>query len=172
MTKDHTWKFWKSIITPCFFIPLLQKLNRRYALIVLQIPGQSIKACVSYSDFKKCCKKKKKKKEKKNAKKIRRTLKAHISGTAWRIQLKFGIGGAPPRENSHRKFCVFLFRECWTTDAWKRRFFYSCKIHTCLSRAPGFLGRTTHYRVSWSIYFVDQIMGIASFHTSKSLMSI
>jgi len=95
---------------------------------------------VSYSDFKKCCKKK-------NTKKIRQTLKAHISGTAWQIQLKFGIGGAPPRGNSHGKFCVFLFRECWATDAWKRRFLYSCKIHTCLSCTLGFLGRTTHYRV-------------------------
>jgi len=40
---------------------------------MLQMSGQSIKACVSYSDFKRCCEKKKK---------IRRTLKAHISGTA------------------------------------------------------------------------------------------
>ena len=78
--------------------------------MVLQISRQSIKAHTSY-DFKKCCEKKKKK-EKKNTKKIRRTLKANISGPPWQIQLKFGIGGAPPRMNSHRKFCVFLFREC------------------------------------------------------------
>ena len=90
---------------------------------------------MSYSDFKKCCEKKKK-----NTKKIRQTLKAHISGTAWQIQLKFGIGDAPPQGNSHRKFRVLLFKECWATDAWKRRFIYSCKIHTCLSLAPGFLG--------------------------------
>jgi len=25
---------------------------------------------------------------------------------------KLGIGGAPPRGNSHKKFYVFLFREC------------------------------------------------------------
>ena len=56
---------------------------------------QSIKAHASYSDFKKCCKKKRKK-EKKNMKKTRRTLKVHIWRKAWRIQLKFGIGGAPP----------------------------------------------------------------------------
>jgi len=37
-------------------------------------------------------------KEKKIAKKIRRTLKAHISGMARQIPLKFGIGGAPPKE--------------------------------------------------------------------------
>ena len=61
-------------------------------------------------------------------------LKAHISGTARLIQLKFGIGGAPPLGNSHRKFHVFLFWECWATVAWKRCFLYSCKIHTCLSR--------------------------------------
>ena len=47
-------------------------------------------------------------------KKIRRTLKA---GMAWWIQLKFGIGGAPPRGNLHRKFCVFLLREFRATDA-------------------------------------------------------
>ena len=40
--------------------------------------------------------------------KIRQTLKAHISGMAWWIQLKFGIGGAPPRGNLHKKN---LFRE-------------------------------------------------------------
>jgi len=120
---------------------------------VLQILRQSIQARVSYSDFKKCCEKKKK--EKKNMKKIRRTLKAHISGKAWRIQLKFGIGGATPRGNLHRKFRVFLVRECWATDAWKRRFLYSCKIHTCRSHAPGFLGRTTHYHVFWWVGIVS-----------------
>ena len=131
-----------------FFYPIATKLNCKYALICSNsapISRQSIKACVSYNNFKKCCKKKKK-----NMKKIRWTLKAHILGTAWRIQLKFGIGGAPSRRNSHRKIRVFLFRECWATDVWKRRFLYSCKIHTCLSRSPGFLGRTTHHRVSWS----------------------
>ena len=50
-------------------------------------------------------------------KKLRRTLKAHILRTAWWIQLKSGIGGAPPQENSHRKFRVFLFGECRATDA-------------------------------------------------------
>ena len=54
--------------------------------------------------------KKKKKKEKKNTEKIRRSLKGHISGTAWWIQLKFGNGGAPPRGDLHRNF-VFLLRE-------------------------------------------------------------
>ena len=100
-----------------------------------------IQAHASYSHFKMCCEKKKK---------IRRTLKAYILGKAWRIQLKFGIGGATPRGNLHRKFRVFLFRECVSyrcvKTAW--RFLYSCKIHTCQSRAPGFLGRMTHYRVS------------------------
>ena len=41
----------------------------------------------------------------KNTKKIRRTLKAHISGTAWLIQLKFGIGGAPPHEICTENLC-------------------------------------------------------------------
>ena len=51
--------------------------------MVLQISRQSIKACASYSDFKKCCKKKKK-----NMKKIRQTARAHISGKAWQILSK------------------------------------------------------------------------------------
>jgi len=37
-------------------------------------------------------------------KKIRRTLKA---GMAWWIQLKFGIGGAPPRGNCTENFVCF-----------------------------------------------------------------
>ena len=40
-------------------------------------------------------------------KKIRQTLKAHISGTAWWIQLKFGIGGTTPQGNLHRNFVCF-----------------------------------------------------------------
>jgi len=101
-------------------------------------------ACVSYSNFKKCCKKKKKKEKKKNTKKIRLALKVHILETAWQIQLKFGIGGAPPRRNSHRKFCVFSSVQGVSSyRCVKRCFRYSCKIHTCLSRAPGFLGHTT-----------------------------
>ena len=133
---------------------------------MIQISGQSIKACVSYSNFKKCCEKKKK-----NTKKIRRTLKAHISGTAWRIQLKFGIGGAPPRGNSHRKFRVFLFKECWATDAWKRHFLYSCKIHTCQSCAPGFLGHTTHYRVSWPSWSLYSTIILYDTHTHSHTLS-
>ena len=75
---------------------------------MFQISRQSIKAHVSYSNFKKCCEKKK---EKKNTKKIQQTLKAHILETAWWIQLKFGIGDTPPQGNSHIKFHVFLFGE-------------------------------------------------------------
>jgi len=43
--------------------------------------------------------------------------KAHILGTAMWIQFKFGIGGAPPQGNLHRKFCLFLLREFQATDA-------------------------------------------------------
>jgi len=43
--------------------------------------------------------------------------KTNFEGTsAWWIQLTFGIGGAPPRGNLHRKFCVFLLREFRATD--------------------------------------------------------
>ena len=55
----------------------------------------------------------------------------------------------PTSREFTQKFRVLLFWECWASDAWKRRFLYSCKIHTCLLRALGFVGRTTHYRVSW-----------------------
>ena len=55
---------------------------------------------MSYSDFKRCC-------EKKNMKKIRRTLKAHISGTAWQIQLKFGIKVPHTKEICAENFVCF-----------------------------------------------------------------
>ena len=129
MTKDHTWKLFK---TQCFLIQLLQKLNYRYALIVVQISRQSNKARTSYSDLKGVAKRRKRRR-KKNTKKIRRTLKAHISWTARWIQLKFGIGDF-----------VSLLREFRTTDAWKRHFLHSCKIHTCLSHTQVFL-------VSWAV---------------------
>jgi len=77
------------------------------------------------------------------------TLNAHISRTAWLISSKFGIGGAPPWGNLHRKICVSFFGECRATDAWKQHFLDSCKIHICLSCTPDFLGCMTHYYVSW-----------------------
>ena len=49
-------------------------------------------------------------------KKIRQTLKVHITGMAWRIQLKFGIGGAPSQRNL-QKYRMFLFWECRATNA-------------------------------------------------------
>jgi len=42
------------------------------------------------------------KKEKKNAKKKRQALKAHICS---HIQLRVGIGDAPPQRNLHQKIC-------------------------------------------------------------------
>ena len=74
-------------------------------LIVLQNSGKSIKACVSYSDFKKCCEKKKEKK--KNTKKTIQTLKAHISGMTKQIQLKFKIRVLHFKENSTEKFVAY-----------------------------------------------------------------
>ena len=109
-------------------------------------------------------------KEEENAKKIRWTLKALISGTAWWIQLKFETDGAPPQGNLYGRFRVFLFRECQTTDAWKQRFLYSCKIHPCLSCALGFLGCTTHYCVSWLLHY-RRILKIMSHTTVNSKLS-
>ena len=50
-------------------------------------------------------------KREEDEKKIRQTLKVHISGTTWRIQFEFGIGGVPPLENVNRKkLCVSVLR--------------------------------------------------------------
>ena len=62
---------------------------------MLQISRQSIKAHMSYSNFKKCCKKGEKGKEK-YEENITNLEGAYLS--AWWIQFKFGIGGAPPRK--------------------------------------------------------------------------
>ena len=105
-------------------------------------------------------------------KKTRQTLKTHISGTAWWIQLKFGIGGVPPWENLGRKLHVFLFRECRATNTWKRHFLYSCKIHTYLLHAPGFLGHTTMClgQPYWKCYIiaVTQPLAICLIFMSKA----
>ena len=110
-----------------------------YALIVLRISRQSIKARASYSDFKKCCRK-----NKKNMKKIRRTLKAHILGRAWWIQFKFGIAGAPPQRNSHGKFCAFLFRECVELQMHENRIFFTPVKYTLVCRTPQVSWATRH----------------------------
>ena len=68
-------------------------------------------------------------------KKIRRTLKAHISGMAWRIQLKFGIGGAPPRGNSHRKLRVSVRLQMRENSV-----FFTPVKYTLVCRVPRFLG--------------------------------
>jgi len=70
---------------------------------VLQISRQSIQARANYSDFKVLQKEEEKYEEN----------KTNFEGAyLGRVQLKFGIGGATPRGNSHRKFHVLLFREC------------------------------------------------------------
>ena len=56
--------------------------------MVLQISRKSIKACASYSNFKRCCEKKKN---------MRQTSRAHISGKAWQILSVFlGYGSLSP----------------------------------------------------------------------------
>ena len=60
-----------------------------------------------------------------------------------------------PWRNLHRRIHLFLFREGRATDAWKQNFLYSCIIHTCLSRALGFLGHTGS--VSWIIVSIARV---------------
>ena len=62
----------RCILVPQNCIHIVEKLK----LWQLQISRQSIKTCTSYSDIEKCYKKKK------NRKKLRWTLKVHISGMA------------------------------------------------------------------------------------------
>ena len=111
---------------------------------MLQISRKSIKAYASYSDFKKCCEKKKK--EKKNTKKIRQTLKANISGTAWQTQLKFRIGGAPPRGNLLRKIHVFS----WSVklQMHENSILFTCVKCTLVCHAPGVFWASRHITAS------------------------
>ena len=89
------------------------------------------------------------KEKEKKSEENKTNFKAHILRMDWQIPLKFETEGAPLWIHSYRKFCMFLFRECWATDSWKQSFPYSCKIHPCLLRALGFMGRTTQCHISW-----------------------
>jgi len=60
------------------------------------------------------------------------------------VLLKFEIGGAHPK----RIYSCASVQGVLNNKCMKMTFFYLCKIHTCLSHTPGFLGHTTHYRVS------------------------
>jgi len=91
----------------------------------------------------------KKKKKKKNTKKIRWTLKAHVLGTAWWIQLKLGIGGAPPR--AQKILCVSA-QGSFELQMHENGIFFTPIKYTLVCPIPKvsfFSGRTTHYRVSW-----------------------
>jgi len=71
--------------------------------MMLQIWRKSIKALMSYSNFKKYCEKKK------NTKKTRQALKAHMSRMAGLIQQL----GMPHQEDiCTEKNCLLLFKEC------------------------------------------------------------
>ena len=73
-----------------------------YVRAALQILSKLKKAHASYYNFSKVCKAKKKKITK-NTKKIRRTLKAHISVIDGQIDLKVGMGDTLPQGSFHRK---------------------------------------------------------------------
>ena len=95
---------------------------------------------MSYSDFKKCCEKRKK-----NTKKIRRTLKAHISGKAWRIQLELEV---PHPEGIYTENFVCFWSGSVEVQMRENSVFFTSVKYTLVGRAPrGSLGRTTH-RVS------------------------
>ena len=77
---------------------------------MLQISRQSIKACVSYSDFKVLQKEEKYEENKTNFE------GTYLGSGLVDSTLKFGIRSALPRGNLHRKIHVFQFRECRATD--------------------------------------------------------
>jgi len=61
-------------------------------------------------------------------------------GTVWRIQLKFGIGGAPPQGNSHINFVCFCSRSVELQMCENGIFFTPVK-YTLVCRVP---------QVSWA----------------------
>ena len=73
-------------------------------------------------------------------KKIRRTLKAHISGKAWRIQLKFGIGDATPK-GIHTENSMCFCSESVELQMRENGIFFTPVKYTLVCRAP---------RVSWA----------------------
>ena len=83
------------------------------------------------------------KEEGENTKKIRRTLKAHISGTAWRIQLKFGIGGPPPPKGIHTENFVCFVSEMGATPLY---------LAIILARANTYSRASATLRLSGTVY--------------------
>ena len=70
-------------------------------------------------------------------KKIRQALKAHILGTAWRIQLKFGIGGPP---GIHTENFVCFCSGSVELQMRENGVFFTPVKYTLVYRAPWFLG--------------------------------
>ena len=116
-----------------------------------QISRQSIKARVSYSNFKKCCKKKKK--ENNNTKKIRLILKAHIGGTACSSNLKLKL---PHPEGIHTENCVRFSSGNVELPMHENGFFFTLVKYTLVYRAPQVSWATRHTTVclDFSVFFV------------------
>ena len=90
---------------------------------------------------------KKKKNKKKKTKKLSQFLKSNISGTREAISLKFGMWSAAVGGHVHSKNRHVSSRQHRATEVRKIAFSFFVSIYSRVLRA-GFLGRTTHYRVS------------------------
>ena len=110
---------------------------------------------MSYSDFCKVCEMtKKKEKKRKKLRNLCKILLTHISRITSRILLKFKTW--PPLHGGKLqcKFGAIWIKHYGATDAWKLRLCCSCQYTHSVCALPVFLAHTTHYRVSWLIYWV------------------
>ena len=93
------------------------------------------------------CKKRKKNKIKKKKTKKLRQFKSHILGTLEAISLKFGMWSTEVGGNVHSKKSSCFIKAAQSYGGAKIVFSFFLSIYSQVLRA-GFLGHTTHYRVS------------------------
>ena len=86
-------------------------------------------------------------------KKIRQALKAHILGTAWRIQLKFGIGGPP---GIHTENFVCFCSGSVELQMRENGVFFTPVKYTLVCCAP---------QVSWAAQHTTVCLEIRTFHS-------
>ena len=84
-------------------------------------------------------------KKKKETKKLSQFLSSYISGMPEAISLKFGMWSTEVGGNVHSKIRLVSSRQHRATEVRKLRFL---PVNILRGLRAGFLGRTTHYRVS------------------------
>ena len=125
------------------------KLVQRCAFIppsVCQISRQSDNAFAFYSSFCKCAKRGRKIRRRKKTKKLSQFLKSHISGMPERFCSNLECGVLKLEGMYTAKFILFHQGSTELRRCENCVFFLPVNILTGLR--AGFLGRTTHYRVS------------------------